>query len=140
MRRMIFIFLVVVGVLALGVRFFVNERLASETPPGMEIQLVEYESFNQLNTSESPIAQLQDSIDAISEAALKGQWTVASRSVQQLEDMWRSLTPSSTGRLETERQVQMEIQTLYYNVWDQNEQAVLATAQKLTMLFNQLSR
>ena len=30
MRRMIFVFLVVVGILALGVRFFVNERLTSE--------------------------------------------------------------------------------------------------------------
>lgn len=140
MRRMIFIFLVVVGVLALGVRFLVNEKLASETPPGMEIQLVEYGSLNQLSTSNSPLAQLQDSIDGISEAALKGQWTMASGSVQQLEDMWRSLTPGGTGHLETEREVQMAIQTLYYNVWDQDEQAVLATAQKLTMLINQLSR
>ena len=137
MRRMIFIFLVVVGILALGVRFFVNERLTSENPPGLEIQFVEHGSFNQLSTSNSPLAQIQTLVDSVSEAAMKGQWTTASRQVQQLDEAWQTLSPQSS--METGREITSTIQNLYYNVWAQDQQSVLTTTQKLTILLNQLA-
>ncbi|HBG02422.1 MAG TPA: hypothetical protein DDW87_12770 [Firmicutes bacterium] len=140
MRRTTLVFLVVVGILAIGVRFFVSERLPSENPPGMEIQFVEYGPFNQLSTSNSPLAQIQSSIDRISEAAMKGQWTTATRAVQQLDHAWQGLTPREANDLESEREIEAAIQTLYLDVWGQDEQGVLATAQKLTALIAQLER
>jgi hypothetical protein len=136
-RRMIFVFLVVVGILALGVRFFVNEKLTSENPPGLEIQFVEHGSFNQLSTSSSPLAHIQTIVDHISEAAMKEQWTTASRAVQQLDNAWQALSPQSS--METEREIEMAIQTLYYDVWAEDQQSVLTTGQKLTVLLNRLA-
>lgn len=137
MRRMIFIFLVVVGILALGVRFFVNERLTSENPPGLEIQFVEHGSISQLRTSDSPLAQIQTMVDRVSEAAMKEQWSAASRSVQQLDDAWQALSPQSS--LETEKEIESTIQNLYYNVWARDQQSVLTTAQQLTVLLSRLA-
>ncbi|HKM43224.1 MAG TPA: hypothetical protein VJZ70_04450 [Limnochordia bacterium] len=133
MRRMIFIFLVVVAILVLGVRFFVNERLISESPPGLEINLVEY------STPSSPMARLQDSVDDLSRAAIQGQWSQASRTLQQLDEAWQTLVFGKNPQLETEKEIEMSIQSLYYNVWKQDEQAVLATAQKLSLLLEGLA-
>ncbi|MCK9526522.1 MAG: hypothetical protein M0R49_11440 [Limnochordia bacterium] len=138
MRRMIFVFLVVVGILVLGVRFIVNERQFSESPPGLEIQYVEYGSRGEPSAAKSPIAQLRDSIDDLSKAALQGQWTQASRILQQLDEAWRALTPGNNAHLETEKEIERTIQNLYYNVWAQDEQALLSTAQKLTLLLTGL--
>ena len=132
-RRAIFVFLVVVGILALGLRFFLTERLSSESPPGLEMQLVGY------STPSSPMAQLQGSVDDLSRAALQGQWTQASLSLQQVEEAWKMLVPDNSQGLETEREIELTIQNLYYNVWKQDEQAVLATAQKLTLLLEGLA-
>lgn len=140
MRRTIFVFLIAIGVLALGVRFFVNEKLTSKNPPGLEIQLVEYDSLNQLSTTNSPLAQMQGLVDRLSEAALKNQWNTASRMLLQLDDTWRALAPKQTNPLETEREIDLAIQALHRNVWGQDQQAVLATAQKLTKLFSRLTR
>jgi hypothetical protein len=130
---MIFIFLVVVAILVLGVRFFVNERLISESPPGLEINLVEY------STPSSPMARLQDSVDDLSRAAIQGQWSQASRTLQQLDEAWQTLVFGKNPQLETEKEIEMSIQSLYYNVWKQDEQAVLATAQKLSLLLEGLA-
>lgn len=126
-RRTIFIFLVVVGILVLGVRF-----LASENPPGLEMELVEY------STPSSPLAQLQGSVDSLSRAALQGQWTQASLKLKELEEAWQTLFPNQNQRLETEKEIEFTIQTLYYNVWEQDQQAVLATAHKLSLLLEGL--
>lgn len=139
MRRTIFAFLVVLGVLALGVRFFVNERLTSESPPGVEIQLVEYDSFNQLSIANSPLTQMQALVDRLSEAALNEEWNTASRVLPQLDDAWSSLRPERTSQLKTEKDIDLSIQALHRGVWGQDQQAVLSTAQKLTMLLGQLS-
>lgn len=139
MRRTIFVFLVVLGVLALGVRFFVNERLTSESPPGLEIQLVEYDSFNQLSIANSPLTQMQALVDRLSEAALSEEWNTASRVLSQLDDAWSALRPERTSQLKTEKDIDLSIQALHRGVWGQDQQAVLSTAQKLTVLLNQLS-
>ncbi len=139
MRRTIFIVLTVIGVIALGVRFFVNERLTSESPPGLEIQLVEYNSFNELSTTSSPLAQMQVLLDRLSEAAINEQWSTAALVLQQLGDKWRALTPEGTNQLEAEREIEQNIEALQRNVWSQDEQAVLSTAQKLTVLLNQFT-
>ena len=140
MRRTILVFLVVVGILVIGVRFFVSERLPSENPPGMEIQFVEYGPFNQLSTSSSPLAQIQSFVDRISEAAMRGQWTTATRAVQQLDHAWQGLAPQETNSLASEREIEAAIQSLYLDVWGQDEQGVLATSQKLTALIAELER
>jgi len=136
-RRLIFVFLVVLGVVALGVRFWANEKLASEDPPGMEVQFVEYDSFNQLNTSNSPLAQVQALVDRICEASMRQEWTTASRAVQQLEQTWMAL--SVPGSLDTEKSIETAIKTLAYHVWAQDSQSVLTTGKELTVLLNRLA-
>ncbi len=132
-----FIFLVVVGVLALGVRFFVNERLASENPPGMEIQYVEHGSLSPLRTSTSPLAQMQSYVDRASEAAMREQWMTASREVQNLDSVWKTLSKGLTPV--EEQQIQSAIQKLDFNVIKRDQQAVLQTARELTFLISQLT-
>ena len=83
------------------------------------------------------MAHIQTIVDHISEAAMKEQWTTASRAVQQLDNAWQALSPQSS--METEREIEMAIQTLYYDVWAEDQQSVLTTGQKLTVLLNRLA-
>ena len=139
MRRNMYVFLIVVGILVLGVRVFVDQGRPSENPPGTEIQFIRYDALTPPNAAESPLAQLQRHVDRVSEAAMKGQWTTASRAVQQLEDVWMGLSPRQAANLETEREMERAIQTLYYNVWGKDQQGVLSTAGQLTALIRQLA-
>lgn len=144
MRRKMFIFLVVLGVLTLGVRFFVNQGVSRGNPPGVEMRFVEYNPTTPLTPltpplANPPLAQLQNSVDSVSEAAMKQHWTTASRAVQQLEETWQRLRSGETNQLEIEKDIANAIQALHYNVWGKDQQGALSTAQKLTNLISQLS-
>ena len=72
-RRKTFLILAAAVILVLGLRFFANEKLTSENSQ-LEIQLTEYNTANQFSASGSPLAELQNSVDKLSRAALEGQW------------------------------------------------------------------
>lgn len=137
MRRQMFIFLVVLGVFVLGVRFWVNQAVPQNNPPGAGISFVEYNPLTPL--ANPPLAQLQNSLDRVSEAAMKKQWHSASLAVNQLEKSWQQLRSEPSQELEIEKGITNSIQALHYNVWGKDSQGVLITAQKLTDLINQLS-
>lgn len=139
MRRKIFIFLVVLGVLTLGVRFFVNQGVPNQGPSGTGVNFVEYAPLTPLGSVTSPLTELQNSVDRVSEAALKGHWTTASRAVEQLQQTWQRLRPNQANQLEIEEGIEKTIQTLHYNVWGKDQQGVLSSAQKLTDLIGQLA-
>lgn len=136
MRRKISLFLIVVGILALGVRYFANQNSVADNPPGMEIRFIEYNPLSP-NNSSSLGSQMQNLVDRISEAAMNGNWTTASQVMRQLDNTWQSVQPQQT-QTEIEAQIQQAIQTLHYNVWGKDKQGVLTTAQKLTALISQL--
>lgn len=139
MRRATFITLVAVGILVLGARLLVSDRLPSENPPGTEIQFVEYGPFHRLSTSNSPLSPMQSAIDRVSEAAVQGQWTEAARAARELEQDWRGLIVRGAANLQAEQDMEAAMENLYLNVWSQDEQGVLAAAQKLTALLGQLA-
>jgi hypothetical protein len=137
-RRKTFLILAAAVILVLGLRFFANEKLTSENSQ-LEIQLTEYNTANQFSASGSPLAELQNSVDQLSRAALEGQWASASLAVSKIEAAWRGLAPGSTGNLATEEEIETVIQTLRFNVWSQDQEALLATAHQLTVLLSRLA-
>ncbi|NLL42564.1 MAG: hypothetical protein GX251_04405 [Firmicutes bacterium] len=139
MRRTTFLMLVAVGILALGLSFFASQKLTSEKPPELEIELFEYNTSNDLAISDSPLAELQTLVDRLSQAAMDEKWAIAYSTVQELGAAWRRLTPDVTLSLETDREVETALQNLQYQIWSQDQQALLETAQKLSILLNQLS-
>lgn len=149
MRRKIFIFLVALGVLTLGVRFFVNQGTPGPNPSGVGLRFTEYapltplsqapSPLTPLSQTPSPLAELQKSVDQVSEAAIKGHWTTASRAVQQVEQNWSRLRPGEVSQLEIENEIERNIQTLQYNVWGKDQQGVLRTAKNLTNFISQLT-
>lgn len=138
MRRRLFLSLVVLGVLALGVKFLTGQGVISERNPGGEMRFVEYSPLTPQGTAKTPATQLQNSVDRVSEASLNGQWITASRAVQQLSDSWERFRPTNGKTLTIENDIENTIQTLRYNVWGQDQEGVLMTAQKLTGLISQL--
>lgn len=137
MRRQMLIFLVALGVFVLGVRVFVNQGVPENTPQGQEIRFVEYGPLTPVPNP--PLAELQNLVDRVSEAATKEQWNTASKWVQDLESSWQRLRSTNTGQLEIEQGVANAILALHYNVWGKDLQGVLISAQKLTDLISQLS-
>lgn len=138
MRRQMFIFLVALGVLAVGVRFFVNQGIPQDSPQGQQIRFVEHGSLTPL--ANPSLAELQNLVDRVSEAATKEQWNTASRWVQDLETAWQRQRSSPTGQLEIEQGIANSILALHYSVWGKDIQGVLISSQKLTDLISQLSR
>jgi hypothetical protein len=82
---------------------------------------------------------MQSAIDRVSEAAVQGQWTEAARAARELEQDWRGLIVRGAANLQTEQDMEAAMENLYLNVWSQDEQGVLAAAQKLTALLGQLA-
>ena len=138
MRRRLFITLLVLLIAVLGIRQLTQKPSSLGEPNGSRIQFVEFGPLPP--ESNVSLASLQNSIDRVSEAALQGRWTSASREVQQLERLWNSVRTGGTERLEIEQSITNGIQTLYYNVLGRDEKGVLITGQKLTGFVSQLSQ
>ncbi|NMB01173.1 MAG: hypothetical protein GX971_06590 [Firmicutes bacterium] len=140
MQRRLLTLVIVAGIMVLSVRFLVNRPTPNESPLGMELRLVEYNvPTTPLNTTTFPMTELQTTLDRVSEAALKGNWTMASSSVRELDDAWQRIKPQQTSTIQAERDIEKAILSLYSSVWNQDEQEVLSVAQRLTLLINALS-
>jgi len=137
LRRTVFIVLLVFLIAVLGIRQFTQLPAGDDGSNRSRIQFVEFGPL--ASPADVSLASLQNSIDRVSEAALRGHWTSASREVQQLDRTWNSIRSGGTERLEIEEGITNAIQTLYYNVLGRDEKGVLITGQKLTSLVSQLS-
>lgn len=141
MHRRTLILVVVLGIMALSTRFLVNREIPgdSQTPPDPEIRFVEYDATPPLSTPQSPMSEFQSTLDSVSGAALSGNWNAASNSVHKLNDLWQRLKPQQTSNLQTEKEIDEALLNITNSVWGKDEQGVLASAQKLTVLINRLT-
>lgn len=137
MNRKLLAAAVVLGLALLAATF----RFASQRPqptPGREILFLQEEAPTPLSVTKRPLAELQDRLDALSQAALEGSWPQALRLQQQLQELWERLRTQGQGRLDMERRIDELLQTLQQAVLSQDGRGVLQTAQELTGLIGRL--
>ncbi|NLJ81110.1 MAG: hypothetical protein GX335_08805, partial [Firmicutes bacterium] len=103
MRRRMLVVLLILGIAILAARDFANRSPARTDPPGREIRFLQFNSLDPLLGS--PLAELQNSIDGISEAALRGHWFTASREQEELERIWLELKSQKKAGLEIEQEI-----------------------------------
>ncbi|HHW71853.1 MAG TPA: hypothetical protein GX393_01330 [Firmicutes bacterium] len=130
--------LLFLGVAVLTARFLLAHA-PSPQAPGREIVFTREAVPAPSSTSLSPLDQLQATLDAVSRAALEGDWLQADQLLQELEGSWLGLQPRGAGVLQAERQIDELLRTLQKAVWGKDTSGVLQAAQELTRLFARLT-
>lgn len=140
MHRRTFIVVLVAAIMVLSANLWLSRENASDSPGSREINLVDYEQAPApLNVATSRLSQLQTALDQVSEAAVNQKWSAAILAMQQLDNLWQSIKPGQVATLEAEKSIEQTMLNLWNHIWNEEEQGVLATAQRLTMLFSQLT-
>ncbi len=138
MRRKFVVLLIVVVALVVGSRMLPTREKFDDTPNRGRTNLVQYKPLTPLKNP--TLAELQNSVDLISESAMEQNWNTAMKDLSNLEQNWRRLQQNRPNELALEQEISLSIQNLHYNVYGQNQQEILKTAKRLTELIGRLSR
>jgi hypothetical protein len=137
-HRKLLLAAVVLGIVLFTARYASAPQPGPDTT-GREIVFTREAEPAPLSAPLSPLTELQNSLDAVSQAAVEADWRKAGQGLQDLQCLWESLRPRSAESLEMERQMGQLLQALQEAVWGQDEQGVLEAAQELTRLVGLLS-
>ncbi|HHY10319.1 MAG TPA: hypothetical protein GX528_07115 [Firmicutes bacterium] len=136
-RRLLLLFTLVIAVVLFGV--FPGRAPQKKDESRQEVQFLRFEPSAPAPAGLTPLWNLQNHIDEISEAALQKDWALASQRLLDLEDAWANLGAKRKKQLAVEQEISRAIDELRFKVLSRSEREVLAAAQKLTRLVSELS-
>lgn len=137
MRRKVLALFVLAGLVLWGVQGLFKQETRENDPPAPEIRLLQFQQLTPL--VDGSLAELQNSVDRVSEAVLQGHWFSASGEQKNLELTWEKWKTRRTAQLQVEQEITASIASLGHGIWSKDREKVLHAARTLTDQISRLS-